>query len=218
MYTMTARMFSLMRVFALLWALADLTYGWPAAADPSQPIDVIEDNSFLIEEAYNQEAGVVQHIFTAQWGENRDAQPHQRGWRRTLTQEWPILSSASPVLLLHSVFLHPRRRRSPRWDGRCAFQLPSSSVGRKPSDSGFRAPVQPHSSHRQPQRGNREWGARLPSEPTLQQKARIAICHARQSGLDVPARRACTNRYSTWDRGRRRHDPAPVASTLISFL
>src|SRR5262245_337512 len=89
---MTARMFSLTRVFALLWTLGDLTYGLPAAADPSQPIDVIEDNSFLIEEAYNQEAGVVQHIFTAQWGENRDQHPHQRGWCLNFTQEWPLFS------------------------------------------------------------------------------------------------------------------------------
>src|SRR5215213_11833876 len=85
-------MFSLTRVFALLWTLADLTYGLPAAADPSQPIDVIEDNSFLIEEAYNQKEGEVQHIFTAQWGENRDEHPHQRGWQLNFTQEWPIFS------------------------------------------------------------------------------------------------------------------------------
>jgi hypothetical protein len=89
---MTARMFSLTRVFALLWALGSLTYASPTAADPSQPIDVIEDNSFLIEEAYNQEAGVVQHIFAAQWGENRDKHPHRRGWRLNFTQEWPLLS------------------------------------------------------------------------------------------------------------------------------
>ena len=30
-----------------------------------RPIDGISDNSFLIEEAYNQEEGVVQHILTA---------------------------------------------------------------------------------------------------------------------------------------------------------
>jgi hypothetical protein len=89
---MTTSMFSLTRVFALLWALADLTYGLPAAAAPSQPIDEIEDNSFLIEEAYNQEAGVVQHIFTAQWGENRDEHPHQRGWQLNFTQQWPLFS------------------------------------------------------------------------------------------------------------------------------
>ena len=91
---MTALMFSLTRVFALLWALADLTYGSPATADPSQPrpIDVIEDNSFLIEEAYNQEAGIVQHIFAAQWGKNRDQHPHQWGWSLNFTQEWPVFS------------------------------------------------------------------------------------------------------------------------------
>jgi len=46
----------------------------------------IEDNSFLIEEAYNQEAGVVQHISTF---------ARQRGthaWVYAFTQEWPLLS------------------------------------------------------------------------------------------------------------------------------
>lgn len=43
----------------------------------------IQDNSFLVEEAYNQEAGVVQHIATfARWrGGN---------WGSTFTQEWPL--------------------------------------------------------------------------------------------------------------------------------
>jgi hypothetical protein len=40
---------------------------WPGSgsvtAADERPIDVIEDNSFLIEEAYNQEPGVVQNIF-----------------------------------------------------------------------------------------------------------------------------------------------------------
>jgi hypothetical protein len=53
-----------------------------------RPIDVIEDNSFLIEEAYNQEAGVVQHIFSATY--NNDSR--QRGWTFSFTQEWPIFS------------------------------------------------------------------------------------------------------------------------------
>jgi hypothetical protein len=53
-----------------------------------RPIDVIEDNSFLIEEAYNQEAGVVQHIFTFAY--NNDSR--QRGWTFSFTQEWPIFS------------------------------------------------------------------------------------------------------------------------------
>jgi hypothetical protein len=43
----------------------------------------ISDNSFLIEEAYNQEAGVVQHIFNYRRGRDRE-------WLATFTQEWPL--------------------------------------------------------------------------------------------------------------------------------
>src|SRR5215204_4825988 len=57
------------------------------AAD-KRPIDVIEDNSFLIEEAYNQEPGVVQHIFNAFYS----ADSRARGWAFTFTQEWPVFS------------------------------------------------------------------------------------------------------------------------------
>lgn len=58
------------------------------AAQRERPLDVIEDNSFLIEEAYNQEPGVVQHIFTAHY--NNDSR--RRGWEFSFTQEWPIVS------------------------------------------------------------------------------------------------------------------------------
>ena len=44
----------------------------------------IADNSFLIEEAYNQERGVVQHISAWQ----RDLR--SRAWAFTFTQEWPV--------------------------------------------------------------------------------------------------------------------------------
>ena len=53
-----------------------------------RPIDVIEDNSFLIEEAYNQEPGVIQHIFNATY--NNDSR--QRGWTFNFTQEWPVFT------------------------------------------------------------------------------------------------------------------------------
>src|ERR1051325_7876064 len=44
----------------------------------------IQDNSFLVEEAYNQEEGVVQHINTFQrFRQSRD-------WVYTFTQEWPV--------------------------------------------------------------------------------------------------------------------------------
>lgn len=53
-----------------------------------RPIDGISDNSFLIEEAYNQEAGVVQHIFSASYSSDS----RQRGWSFSFTEEWPLFS------------------------------------------------------------------------------------------------------------------------------
>lgn len=53
----------------------------PVAAAQIEPLP-IQDNSFLIEEAYNQEPFVVQHIF----GMARDRDGH---WTGTFTQEWP---------------------------------------------------------------------------------------------------------------------------------
>ncbi|MGH7717626.1 MAG: transporter [Gemmatimonadaceae bacterium] len=56
----------------------------------------IQDNSFLIEEAYNQEAGVVQHISTFETSRG--------AWAYGFTQEWPLggqrhqLSFTVPVL------------------------------------------------------------------------------------------------------------------------
>ncbi|HKP16229.1 MAG TPA: hypothetical protein VJT85_09190 [Gemmatimonadaceae bacterium] len=60
-----------------------LTSTASAQAKPDSTPPPISDNSFLIEEAYNQEAGVVQHIFT--YRRDRDD-----AWLATFTQEWPI--------------------------------------------------------------------------------------------------------------------------------
>jgi len=53
-----------------------------AQTAPAQPH--IQDNSFLLEEAYNQEAGVVQHIssLTRFWD--------SKDWTYSFTQEWPV--------------------------------------------------------------------------------------------------------------------------------
>jgi hypothetical protein len=56
------------------------------ASAQREPIELIEDNSFLIEEAYNQEPGLVQHIFQAVYSND----PSQHGWAFTFTQEWSI--------------------------------------------------------------------------------------------------------------------------------
>ena len=52
----------------------------PAALTAQAPI---QDNSFLIEEAYNQEAGVVQHVSAFARGEGG-------AWLYSFTQEWPL--------------------------------------------------------------------------------------------------------------------------------
>jgi hypothetical protein len=75
-------------IFVMIAALAAASGGRELFAADERPIDVIEDNSFLIEEAYNQEAGVVQHISTFYY--NNDSR--QPGWSFSFTQEWPVFS------------------------------------------------------------------------------------------------------------------------------
>jgi len=64
----------------------------PAPATRSRPIDGILDNSFFVEEAYNQEPGMVQQIFNgvASWDKVRG--PSDHSLLMTFTQEWPIVS------------------------------------------------------------------------------------------------------------------------------
>jgi len=59
-------------------------------------VDGIADNSFLVEEAYNQEPGVVQHIFTAFYTFD-SAGADTRNWNLAFTQEWPLLSQKHQV-------------------------------------------------------------------------------------------------------------------------
>jgi hypothetical protein len=70
-----------------------LALAWPAAAGAQQPAGAtpaarpfeILDNSFLVEEAYNQEAGIFQNIFGAVRSEGGQ-------WAAAFTQEWPAPS------------------------------------------------------------------------------------------------------------------------------
>jgi hypothetical protein len=80
----------------ILW-LFSASVAWaekPTSAPAAKPVDGIRDNSFFIEEAYNQEAGVVQHIFNAQFGTDGEGTKHTRGWDLLFTQEWPLFSQA----------------------------------------------------------------------------------------------------------------------------
>ncbi|GLH71613.1 hypothetical protein GETHLI_01150 [Geothrix limicola] len=70
----------------------------------------IQDNSFLVEEAYNQEPGVVQHISTfTRYQESKD-------WIYTFTQEWPVGGLAHQLS-----FTLPWQRLGASLDGKQAF-------------------------------------------------------------------------------------------------
>jgi DtxR family Mn-dependent transcriptional regulator len=74
---------------ALLFAFAvvspALAQGPNAQSDPaSRPFEIL-DNSFLVEEAFNQEGGVFQNIFNVNITDTGD-------WEATFTQEWPLFS------------------------------------------------------------------------------------------------------------------------------
>jgi DtxR family Mn-dependent transcriptional regulator len=70
-------------VFLLLTAAsaAHAQTATSAQASQAKPFEIL-DNSFFVEEAFNQEKGVVQNIFGAARSNN--------GWTSTFTQEWPI--------------------------------------------------------------------------------------------------------------------------------
>lgn len=68
------------RYAALTLALLTVPFARAAADEPGK----IQDNSFLIEEAYNQEKGVIQHIQTFQYLKR------SRSWGYSFTQEWPV--------------------------------------------------------------------------------------------------------------------------------
>src|SRR5689334_766326 len=72
--------------FALIVILltSALSVAQPVPSQPAEGTAQIEDNSFLVEEAFNQERNVIQHIssFTRLWD--------SKDWAYTFTQEWPF--------------------------------------------------------------------------------------------------------------------------------
>jgi len=75
-------------VCSLLLALCSLLAQAQEPSPEKKDQPGIQDNSFLVEEAYNQEFGVVQHIssFTRFW--------NSKDWVYTFTQEWPAPGDA----------------------------------------------------------------------------------------------------------------------------
>jgi hypothetical protein len=77
-------------VKAIIAAILVLTATTAAGAEaPAR----IRDNLFLLEEAYNQEPGVIQHIFVATAG------TRSRDWSLTFTEEWPVPTDRNQVSL-----------------------------------------------------------------------------------------------------------------------
>jgi len=85
--------------YLILSSCLALFYINPAFTQTANKFDFerIEDNSFLIEEAYNQDPGVIQHISAFQYMKDKT-------WLYTFTDEWPVpgrnhqLSTTIPVL------------------------------------------------------------------------------------------------------------------------
>lgn len=71
------------RALVLAAALPAFSAASAAAQADTAATEPLQDNSFLVEEAYNQDPGVVQHINT--FGRDRGGD-----WEYTLTQEWPL--------------------------------------------------------------------------------------------------------------------------------
>jgi len=97
----------------------------PAAVSSERPWE-ITDNSFLVEEAFNQEAGIFQNV--AAWQADHDGH-----WGLAFTQEWPLLSQThqlsytlayargSPASGIGDTFLHYRWQALTERDGLPAF-------------------------------------------------------------------------------------------------
>ncbi len=68
-----------------------MTAPWASAGGAAETMaSAIQDNSFLVEEAYNQERGIVQNIFNALGTVTRLDGSDNREWDYSFTQEWPV--------------------------------------------------------------------------------------------------------------------------------
>lgn len=98
----------LRRLFVTITAALVFTRWCAAQVEDTRPAAAIQDNSFLVEEAYNQERGVVQHILNITGTIDRMQGPDDRELMFVFTQEWPFpnqthqLSYTVPFTFLES--------------------------------------------------------------------------------------------------------------------
>jgi hypothetical protein len=79
--------------FGICLAILSVFAGGIVAAAGPRPIDGFDDNSFLVEEAYNQERGEVQHTFNAVYSNDFK----RRGWSFNFEQEWWLFTEDHQV-------------------------------------------------------------------------------------------------------------------------
>lgn len=88
---MSCRLSAVMRnAFLSILLAAAMSAAWADSPMPKTTASAIQDNSFLVEEAYNQERGVVQHIFNGIGSVTRLTGQDEKDWAFSFTQEWPI--------------------------------------------------------------------------------------------------------------------------------
>jgi hypothetical protein len=112
-------------VFIVLFMFGQPAGAQPAPAPPPEPFE-ITDNSFLVEEAFNQESGIFQNVL----GWSRD---ETGAWQSGFTQEWPLggmthqfsytipFSGGSPSTHLDAVLINYRYQALVEGPGRPAF-------------------------------------------------------------------------------------------------
>jgi hypothetical protein len=127
-------------VLACLGAAAQAAAQGTAPTGADRPFE-ITDNSFLVEEAFNQEPGIFQNIVTVRL-DSRDE------WEASLTQEWPLFSQAHQISFtlpftatggesgVGDLFVHYRFQavtgggRAPAFSPRVSLVLASGSASR----------------------------------------------------------------------------------------
>ena len=121
---------------ALLIILGLPTSGLAQTASTSSEPFAISDNSFLVEEAFNQEAGVFQNIFGMLRTDN--------AWIPAFTQEWPLGSQKHQFSYTLAWYSGRGRFRIRQH----THQLSISGDGRGTGSPGFFSPTEPRSAHR----------------------------------------------------------------------
>ena len=193
---------SLDRVTKLIYSVAGLVSAFLISVAPARaqsatatPFEIL-DNSFIVEEAFNQEAGIFQNIFGVRLDEGSD-------WEFGFTQEWP-------------------RRRPRRTSFRTPFLSPDSAAsagvgdvlinyryqwwfGERGASRVFPAP-QHHSPERKRRRGPRRRRRGMAGQPAVQQTAwrpllslerRLYLAAQRQFSAVLTARTSiCSRRTS----------------------